>query len=197
LDSALEFGQILVDGGLHDRVCGIEVAVGEVVAHAAICRHGIDGWGASRSSGSALSASPVSSRRMRTASKISLRQVATLRARADRVDRSLDIGQPLVLPVAHSAIRSGSIRSRTPGLRSAAGIRSTRGAEDGFQVGLEAAQAEEAQPGREVGEQVHVTIGAVSAAGHAAEHAQVADAVGCCSSDQVLAVAADAAAHWA
>jgi len=37
----------------------------------AICRYGIDGCVASRSSGSALTASPISSSRMRTASKIS------------------------------------------------------------------------------------------------------------------------------
>lgn len=34
LDGAFEVGQILVHGGLQDRVCGIEVPVGEVVAHA-------------------------------------------------------------------------------------------------------------------------------------------------------------------
>jgi hypothetical protein len=34
LDGAPELGQILVHGGLQDRVCGIEVPVGEVVAHA-------------------------------------------------------------------------------------------------------------------------------------------------------------------
>ena len=28
-----EVGQVFVDGGLQDRVCGIEVPVGEVVAH--------------------------------------------------------------------------------------------------------------------------------------------------------------------
>jgi hypothetical protein len=63
--------------------------------------------------------------------------------------------------------------------------------------GFKAAPAEQAQPGREVGEQVHVTIGAVFAAGHAAEHAQVADPVRCGGGHQVLAVAADAAAHRA
>jgi hypothetical protein len=33
LDGAFEVGQVFVHGGLQDRVCGIEVAVGEVVAH--------------------------------------------------------------------------------------------------------------------------------------------------------------------
>jgi hypothetical protein len=58
-----------------------------------ICRHGIDGCVASRSSGSALTASPISSRRMRTASKISPSdRVPALQVGADRVDRGLDIG---------------------------------------------------------------------------------------------------------
>ena len=122
-------------------------------------------------------------------------QVAALQVGADRVDRGLDIGQPLVLPVAHRAIGSGSTRLRTPGLRLAAGIRVDPGAEDAFEVSLEAAQPEQAQPGREVGEQVHVTVGAVFAAGHAAEYAQVAYPMRCCGDDQVLPVAADPAAH--
>jgi hypothetical protein len=63
----------------------------------AICRHGIDGCVASRSSGSALTASPISSRRMRTASKIS--------PPADR----------------HVAGGNGSRRSQ-PGCRPAAGV---------------------------------------------------------------------------
>jgi hypothetical protein len=54
------------------------------------------------------------------------------------------------------------------------------GAEDAFEVSLEAAQPEQAQPGREVGKQVHVAVGAVFAAGHAAEYAQVADPMRCC-----------------
>ena len=34
MDSAFKVGQVFVHGGLQDRVCGVEVAVGEVVAHA-------------------------------------------------------------------------------------------------------------------------------------------------------------------
>jgi hypothetical protein len=45
-------------------VCGVEVPMGEVVGMRVICRHGIDGWVAKRSSGSALTASPISSRRV-------------------------------------------------------------------------------------------------------------------------------------
>ena len=60
---------------------------------------------------------------------------------------------------------------------------------------MQAAEPEQAQPGRQVGEQVHVTVGAVLAAGHAAEYPQVADSVGCRSGDQVVPAAADAAAH--
>jgi hypothetical protein len=33
LDGVFEVGQVLVDGGLQDGVCGIEVPVGGVVAH--------------------------------------------------------------------------------------------------------------------------------------------------------------------
>jgi hypothetical protein len=60
---------------------------------------------------------------------------------------------------------------------------------------LEAAQPEQAQPRREVSEQVHMPIGAIFAAGHAAEHAQVAYPMRCCGGDQVLPLAADPAAH--
>jgi hypothetical protein len=34
LDGLLEVGKVFIDGGLQDRVRGVEVAVGEVVAHA-------------------------------------------------------------------------------------------------------------------------------------------------------------------
>jgi hypothetical protein len=34
LESAFKVGQVFVHGGLQDRVCGVEVAVGEVVADA-------------------------------------------------------------------------------------------------------------------------------------------------------------------
>ena len=37
-------------------------------------------------------------------------QVAALQVGADRVDRGLDVGQPLMFPVAQSAISSGSTR---------------------------------------------------------------------------------------
>jgi hypothetical protein len=47
LGRALELGQILVHGGLQDRVCGIEVPVGEVVAHAGDLPPRIDGCVAS------------------------------------------------------------------------------------------------------------------------------------------------------
>jgi hypothetical protein len=34
LDGALEFGQVVIHGRLQDRVGGVEVAVGQVIAHA-------------------------------------------------------------------------------------------------------------------------------------------------------------------
>jgi hypothetical protein len=43
LDGAREVGQVLVDGGLQDGVCGVEVAVGEVVSHPGDLLPG-DGW---------------------------------------------------------------------------------------------------------------------------------------------------------
>ncbi len=69
------------------------------------------------------------------------------------------------------------------------------GAEDGFQVGLDPAEPEQAQPGGQVRKQVHVTIGAVLAAGDAAKHPQVADSMSGRSGDHFLAVAAHPATH--
>ena len=45
-------------------------------------------------------------------------QVTSLQVRADGVDRRLNVGQPLLFPVGHSATRSRSARARTAGLRS-------------------------------------------------------------------------------
>ena len=33
MDGAFEVGQVFVDGGLQDRVCGIEVPMSEMVTH--------------------------------------------------------------------------------------------------------------------------------------------------------------------
>jgi hypothetical protein len=43
VDGAFEVWQVLVDGGLEDCVSGVEVPVGEVVAHACDLPPG-DGW---------------------------------------------------------------------------------------------------------------------------------------------------------
>jgi hypothetical protein len=84
LDGAFEVGQVFVDGGLQDGVGGVEVPVGEVVAHAGDLPPR-DRWlGGQQIVRQCLTASPISSRRMRTASKISLRQGAALQVGADR-----------------------------------------------------------------------------------------------------------------
>ena len=138
MDGAFEVGQIFVNGGLLDRVWGIEVPLGEVVAIRAICRHGIDGCVASRSSGSALTASPISSRRMRTASRVSPPAGRQLQVGADRVDRSLD------RPAADAPGNSQRDQVRFDSFLDAwfevgGGDQVDPGAEDAFEVGLEAA----------------------------------------------------------
>jgi len=45
VDGAFEFGQVVVDGGLQDRVSGVEVAVGQVIAHAGDLAPGDAGLG--------------------------------------------------------------------------------------------------------------------------------------------------------
>src|ERR1700733_585913 len=69
------------------------------------------------------------------------------------------------------------------------------GAEDVFQFGLDASQAEQAHAGRQVGEEVNVAVGPVLPAGDAAEDPQVRHAVGGGGGDQVPAPAADPTAH--
>ncbi len=127
-------------------------------------------------------------------------QIAALQVGADRADRG-----PGYRPAADAPGNSERDNSERDQVRLdsftdarfevGGGDQVDPGAEDAFEVSLDAAQPEQAQPRRKVGEQVHVTIGAVFAAGHAAEHTQVTDPVRCCGGDQVLAVAADAAAH--
>jgi hypothetical protein len=71
VDGAFELGQVVIDSCLQDRVSGVEVAVGQVIAHAGDLAQGMAGWVSSSSSGRALTASPISSSRIRTASKTS------------------------------------------------------------------------------------------------------------------------------
>src|SRR5262249_51233479 len=71
LDGLLEIGQVFVRRGLQDGVASVEVPVGEVITHAGDLPPG-DGWlSAEQVVRDALTASPISSRRMRTASNIS------------------------------------------------------------------------------------------------------------------------------
>jgi len=70
-DCLLQGWQVVINGGLQNGVRSVEVAVRQVVAHPRDLRHAMEGCDARRSSGSALNASPISSRRMRTASKTS------------------------------------------------------------------------------------------------------------------------------
>jgi toxin YoeB len=96
LDGPFEVGRVFVDGGLQDRVCGVEVAVGVVVAHAGdlpprdrrlrgqqIIRQCFNSLAdLKQADADGVEDQPVG-------------QVATLQVGADRVDRGLDIGQPL------------------------------------------------------------------------------------------------------
>jgi hypothetical protein len=68
-------------------------------------------------------------------------------------------------------------------------------AEDGLKVGLGPAQPEQAQPRRQVRQQVYVTVGTVLAAGHAAEYAQILNPMHRRRRDQIMPVAAHPAAH--
>jgi hypothetical protein len=69
-DGAFELGQVVVNGRLQDRVSGVEVSVGQVIAHAGDLAPGDAGLGVEQLIGQrALTASPISSSRIRTASK--------------------------------------------------------------------------------------------------------------------------------
>lgn len=54
VDSAFEFGQVVVDGGSQDRVVGIEIAVRKVIAHARDLAPGDAGLGAEQLGGQRL-----------------------------------------------------------------------------------------------------------------------------------------------
>jgi hypothetical protein len=71
LDGAREVGQVLVDGGLQDGVCGVEVPLGEVVAHAGDLPPGDRRLRGQQIVWQCFGGFADSSRRMRTASKIS------------------------------------------------------------------------------------------------------------------------------
>jgi len=64
LDGVFEVGQVLIDRGLQDGVCGVEVAVGEVVAHAGDLPsrdHGRGGIGAGQGVGMKCRSAPATS----------------------------------------------------------------------------------------------------------------------------------------
>ncbi|HUK70684.1 MAG TPA: hypothetical protein VLW50_18330 [Streptosporangiaceae bacterium] len=70
-------------------------------------------------------------------------------------------------------------------------------AKDSFQVGLYPAEPQQAQAGRQIREQVHIAVGAVIAAGDAADtRRQVLYPVGHRGLDQIVAAAAHPAAYW-
>jgi hypothetical protein len=66
-----EWRKVVLDRGLDDRVSGVEVSVGEVVAHPGDVAPGDPGSVASRSGSMSFTASPISMRRTRTASNTS------------------------------------------------------------------------------------------------------------------------------
>ena len=84
LDRVFEFWQVVVDGGLQDGVGRVEVAVGQVIAQAGDLTPWDCGCVSSRSAGRALTASPISSSQIRTASKTSP-SVRAPRCRCERI----------------------------------------------------------------------------------------------------------------
>src|SRR5712692_1056608 len=126
-DRPFQFRQVFVDGSLQDRVRSVEVAMGEMIAHAGDLAPG-NGW---------LRGEQVVWQCLDRLAYLqqpdpngiedkAVGKGAALQVGTDRVDGGLDIRQPLALSVAHSVTRSCSILARTPGLRSCAGIKSTR-----------------------------------------------------------------------
>ena len=68
LDSAFEFGQVVIDGGLQNRVVCVEVTVSQVIAHARDLGPGDARLRTEHLGRQAFTASPISSSRIRTAS---------------------------------------------------------------------------------------------------------------------------------
>src|SRR5215469_6752774 len=127
MDGAFQLGQVLIHGGLQDCVSGVEIAVSEVLSQAGDLPPWDGRLGSNQVVGQCLDG--LADLQQPDPDGIEYQavgQVTALQVRADRINRGLDVGQPLAFPVAHSATRSRSTRGRTPGLRSAAGIRSTR-----------------------------------------------------------------------
>jgi hypothetical protein len=73
----------------------------------AICRHVIEGWVASRSSGAFNSLADLQQADTDGVKDQPVGQIATVKVGTNRVDRGLDIGQPLTLLVTHSEMRAG------------------------------------------------------------------------------------------
>jgi hypothetical protein len=99
-DGTFELGQVLVGGSLQDRMSGIKVAVGQVIAHAGdlVPRDAglsVEQFGGQGLDGLADFQQPDPDR----VEDQAVRQPSALQVGADRVDRGLDVGQPLPLPV--------------------------------------------------------------------------------------------------
>src|SRR5262245_57848729 len=127
MDDAFQLGQVLLHGGLQDGVRGVEVAVSEVASQAG----DLPPWDGRLSGKQVVGQCLDGLADLQQPDPDSVEyqavgQVTALQVRADRINRSLDIGQPLAFPVAHSATRSRSTRGRTRGFKSAAGLRSPR-----------------------------------------------------------------------
>ena len=155
-DGAFEFGQVVVDGGLQDRVVSVEVTVSQVIAHARDLGPGDGGWKLSLSAGRAFTATDFQQSDPDGIEYQAVGQVALPEVGADGIDGGLNVGQSLPFPVGHSATRSCSARANG-GLQVACRHQVDLGAEDGFQFSPDPSQPEQAHVRRQVHEQVHVT----------------------------------------
>ena len=96
-DSALEFGQVIVDSRLQDPVSGVEVAVGQVIAHAGDLAPWDGGLGIEQFCRQSLHG--LSDFQQPDPDRIedqAIGQIAALQVGADCVDRGLDVGQALL-----------------------------------------------------------------------------------------------------
>jgi len=98
LDSPLEFGQVVVDGGLEHLVAGVEVAVSQVVAHAGDLAPGDGGLGVEQLGGQGSDGlADFQQADPDGVEYQAVGQVTAPEVGADGVDRGLDVSEPLLV----------------------------------------------------------------------------------------------------
>src|SRR2546423_12056362 len=127
LDGLLQHRQIIIDGGLHDRVSRVEVAVGKVVSHTGDLAPWDRGLSTEQFVGQRLDRfADLEQPDSDSVEHQPIRKVAPSQVRANRLDSRLYVREALAITIAHSATSSRSTCFRTRGLRLSAGARSTR-----------------------------------------------------------------------